>query len=508
MRIKGEEEVGGEILVPMFEEEHRVHPVIDFNKTFYYGAWLDAQDLKTKKKRKNIFWIWSNNDLKRMENFEGIQFDRAEPPYSRLFEGVPKGLLQGVVSAVSGVSAVRKRPIKEVVLYDVSEYILYYKNSINFQISTTAHTALSAQTTLNILEAEFRKYIDLDASEDYFLLSLWTIGTYLHPLFVAYPYIFINGVKGCGKTKLLHLCKLISFHGLHAGSISSSVLFRIIDMYRPSIFIDEAEALANPKNAGELNSLLLNGYKKGTYALRSAQVADRVDFKVQDFELFCPKMLANIRGIDHVLESRCIPLVMRRTLKDVGNIEIEDTNEKWRYLRIMLYLFSANHWREVHANYISLDNTVGITNRDWELWKPLLAIAKTIGDTVFEELVEYAKVKTKERITEAAVEQFELILLEVLCKMVRDDGWFAVSEIVADLKDLYDEEQKWINSRTVGRMLGRLKFKNKRRVSQGTQYYLTIQDVRDMAERMGVKVPGEVGLEQYQENEEKADGRL
>src|SRR3989344_8104587 len=35
------------------------------------------------------------------------------------------------------------------------------------------------------------------------IITLWIMGTYLSPIFDAYPYIFLSGTRGSGKTKVL-----------------------------------------------------------------------------------------------------------------------------------------------------------------------------------------------------------------------------------------------------------------------------------------------------------------
>src|SRR3989344_7161905 len=47
-------------------------------------------------------------------------------------------------------------------------------------------------------------YSDLD--DDYYsLISLWTMGTYLHKQFSSYSYLFFNAMKGSGKSRLLKM---------------------------------------------------------------------------------------------------------------------------------------------------------------------------------------------------------------------------------------------------------------------------------------------------------------
>jgi len=57
-----------------------------------------------------------------------------------------------------------------------------------------------------------KEYCDLK-EEYYSLASLWIIGTYLHNKFNTYPYLFINAMRGSGKTRMLKLISSMASNG-------------------------------------------------------------------------------------------------------------------------------------------------------------------------------------------------------------------------------------------------------------------------------------------------------
>ena len=62
-------------------------------------------------------------------------------------------------------------------------------------------------------------------------------------------------------------------------------------------------------------------------------------FIVEDYDLYSPKMLANISGIEDVLEDRCITIILKRTRnKEKGNREIDITDYQWQEIRDKLYI--------------------------------------------------------------------------------------------------------------------------------------------------------------------------
>ncbi len=92
-------------------------------------------------------------------------------------------------------------------------------------------------------------------------------------------------------------------------------MFRLIHQTRCTVGIDEAERYHNPKNPGmqQLHQLLNSVYKQGMPAI---QVTGD-DLKPQAFDVYSPKILAAIMGLEDILASRCIVIPMRRTTRKI-----------------------------------------------------------------------------------------------------------------------------------------------------------------------------------------------
>jgi len=330
----------------------------------------------------------------------------------------------------------------------------------------------------------FSWYIEFSQESDYDFFSLWTMGTYLHPLFRSYPYIYLGGMKESGKTKTLSVLSCLAFNPIFSGNISTSSLFRLIQNARCTLLIDETEKLANPQRAEEFRSILLSGYKQGAKVYR-AEKDSRDKFEPLEFETYSPKAIANIRGLEGVLESRCISFVMRRTkCKEIGNREPDANDPSWQKIRDHLYLFSLGHWKKVKGCYEALKNTTQLSNREWELWHPILALADLVG--IYKEMVELAEQKANERRIENITETGEYLLVEVLCELVKEDNFYRVKEIKEKMESKFDELQVWLTNEWVGRALKRLGFSEKRRVGTGIEYKLSKNAVEDLALRLGI----------------------
>lgn len=367
-------------------------------------------------------------------------------------------------------------------------------SSISLQDFLKSFTTVDKKDIFEEVEGNYEYYIDFLDKRIYNFLSLWVIGTYLFPIFKTYPYIYIGGVKESGKTKTLYLTSLMSFNSIFSSNMSTSSIFRLIQNGRCTLFIDESEKLVNPERAQEFRSILLQGYKSGSKVFRSEKNF-RDKFVVESFEVYSPKIIANIFGIEDVIGSRCIRIIMQRTTnKEIGDREIDETNNSWQCTRDKLYNFAMNYWKDIKDIYETIPNETSLSNRDWELWKPILSIASFINKELYEEIKNLAEEKSREKHIENVTETGECVLVEALLELVKSDEFYKVKEIRVLMESKYDEEQKWLKSEWIGRALGRLGFAEKRRMGSGTEYKFTIRQIRDVANRLGLISHTELSL--------------
>lgn len=72
--------------------------------------------------------------------------------------------------------------------------------------------------------------------------TLWASYTWFIDVVSYVPIANITAPeKRCGKTKLLSTLKRLSYKGLITSNISSAALFRLIELYKPTLFIDELD---------------------------------------------------------------------------------------------------------------------------------------------------------------------------------------------------------------------------------------------------------------------------
>lgn len=500
----------GNMVIPAWESnKNEIHPALDFSdNTIFISQFMNYLDEDKEKEYLTMFT--SNKKFIVIKNEE----DWSEKGYKPLY--IPNKL-QNRWSSKS-IQKYLNGSCPKVKIYDV-----YYN-----------------------IRKDMKKYIDLPDPNMYDLLTCWAIGTYFHPLFNTYPYIFLNAMKRSGKTKLLTFMSCICFNAKFSLSLTPATLFRLVQGNRCTLLMDEEEKITS-KDIGEIRSMLLAGYKKGIMVPRAQEQRKKKNWEVSEYEVYAPKMLANISGIEDVLEDRCITLVLLRTKNRlVGNREINIKDEEWQQIRDNLYINLLSNWKEVRNTYEVMSNTFlsevseqsvvsvgekrstsknkkknqyietatlttqttlntllnkikGVKSRDLELWLPILTIGMCIDEKIFDNLLELCIKLVREKETEDATESTDLVLISCLAEYVDKDDWYEVKNITSRLRaymGLEDNENKWVNNKWVGRAMKRLGFNEKKRMGTGVRYRLVPKKVQDLSERSGMALEKFIKKEQ------------
>jgi DNA primase catalytic core len=145
------------------------------------------------------------------------------------------------------------------------------------------------------------EYLDFSDERTHVFLAGWIIGTYLYPVFNYYPYLHFTGTKNVGKSKTMKLMSCLCFNGTMSVSITTASQFRIIEAFRPTLFMDETEDLQD-KAASDRRAVLLGGYESGSSVIRTEKEKDR--YRAKRMGNYGPRAFASIEGLDDTLASR------------------------------------------------------------------------------------------------------------------------------------------------------------------------------------------------------------
>jgi len=358
---------------------------------------------------------------------------------------------------------------------------------------------------LNIVDM-LKEYCDL--KEEYYpLIAAWIIGTYMHHNFESYPFLFLNAMRGSGKTRTLKLISKLSKDGEVQASLTEAVLFRT----KGTLGLDEFEGLTR-KGGENLRELLNAAYKKGTKVKRMKQKKNEdgdMEQVVEEFNVYRPIVMANIWGMEEVLGDRCITLVLEKSNNNriTHLIEIYEQSEIFKQTKNLLSGCSLcnvvvpwkvyREWNKfVTANYTNDTNTytsyttttytnytnlfeklinINMNGRDLELTMPLLLIAEQISEKAFEDVLFAVKNYINDKRDDQFAESLDVSLIDYVSQDV-ETGWQRVKDIHTKFLNFVQKSENELDVRWIGRALKRLNLRKEyRRVSGGVQVQLNIE---------------------------------
>lgn len=205
--------------------------------------------------------------------------------------------------------------------------------------------------------------------------ALWSAGSHVFNCFDLYPLLVVQSpTKRCGKSLLLNICTHLAARPLSVSNLTPAVLFRVVELCRPTLLIDEADAwLAS--NEG-LRGLLNAGHSHdAAFVVRSHPVT----LEPERFSVWAPKAIATIGDLPGTVEDRSILIRLdrkpqnRKLLRLNRRAKADIAEIGRRFAR-----WALDHAGEIDAD-AEPDLPDGLNDRASDNWRPLLALADMAG---------------------------------------------------------------------------------------------------------------------------------
>jgi len=464
-KVNNKKTMAGFVLCEDEVIKSKVFPVDYHNDLFWYGLLLPKNiDNEVRGKKIGKKQIWSPTLITSAK--ELLEYsERVKEDLGINFENIPSMLPR------------RWR------LEDIRDYL--YGDSENFEF----------EELLSLIIKQYEKYLYIRNPVWYQIHTLWDIGTYLYQIFEAYPFFELRGIAGTGKTKAMTVSSYITFNG---GQImanpSESTLFRETDEVRGTKYFDEAEKLwvynkSTKQYEGDVRTELINAsYTKEAKVPRQEKIGNK--FITKWYSPYSPCMLGSINGLYGATETRAITRITTKSPNEDSRGEIEPSEDReeliWTRIRDMCYRFGLNNWKEIKKLYNNFPKDVGLKRRDYQIWKPLLTIAKFISEDLFMEVVGFAKEiterKTQDLITESSFDYMCLESLRFCVKSADSDKIYLNSVKFAYCNLRGDEEGKkdiYLN-RNIAKHLDKLGFNEMRKKDRKGLYYMVTMELFDI----------------------------
>lgn len=258
----------------------------------------------------------------------------------------------------------------------------------------------SVRELVTIIKLFVHRYLDVDNFYEN-LIAYYTLFSWMYDSFTVLPYLRALGDYGTGKTRLIWVAGICCYRPmLTAGATTTSPIFRMLDGYRGTLILDEAD-FGRSDEASDIIKILNTGYMKNVPVLRSKDTGNG-NFDVEAFNVYGPKIIATRKKFaDRALESRCLTKEMGGGVPrdDIPIVLPKDFYNHAREIRNHLLRWRMEGWvPERDVDYNSIDKS--IESRLNQVTIALKAIIPPEETDMRKEIDAFIKEKNRELIVE------------------------------------------------------------------------------------------------------------
>ena len=361
-----------------------------------------------------------------------------------------------------------------------------------------------------ILEVErfINRYYLLDDPYLVRIIAYYVLLTWIYDAFEALPYLRAVGDYGSGKSELMKRVGFICYRLITAsGANTSATFFRTKEMYKGTVFIDEADLHDGGDMANDIVKFLNLGAMKGNVITRMVESLDYFGNKVlepEPFDTFGPKLIAMREDFrDKAVSSRSLTInVVGKSAEELVDHHIPlQIDEEFR-ARAASLRNKLLRWRlENYVENIELSNDlvdVNLSARLNQVTMAVKALAKIASDQgLMDEITRFLRAYAKDEVRERSL-TMQAYVVEALWGLWRSeetrdmymkhglDGrdYFWMHDVRKRANDILDSINEAGSSREVGE--GK---KKAELTPQGMSHYLREDLQIEVGKRQGPGVP-------------------
>jgi hypothetical protein len=374
-------------------------------------------------------------------------YERANCIYELGYNGTETYFIRYNFETRRGENYVKEIPINEnLVLVPLNDELIT-KNVVRLPVGPVPYGSEKA------LYETVRHFIHryLGVSEFYErLASYYLMFTWVYDRFNTLPYLRALGDYGTGKSRFLQVIGSLCYRPMFAsGATTVSPIFRMIDEYRGTLIVDEAD-FKNSDADAEIIKIFNVGYQKDFPVIRAEVHADK-RYKPVAYAVYGPKLIATRkRFTDSALESRCITEIMDfQARPDIPPILPNSFGDEAQAIRNMLLQWRFDKYRDVQLRPECINESI-----EPRLNQVMMPLASIIEDqTMLNELRKFAERYNKNIIVERG-SQIEAEVLQAIIDLAVGGN---ISPQMKEIADHYNNErdkEDYITPRGVGAIVG------------------------------------------------------
>jgi putative DNA primase/helicase len=300
--------------------------------------------------------IYDDTELDRLAQLSVLQYERERAPAAKLL-GLRKEMLDKEVYA--------RRPKSRDPGKSGQGRTLHIESPDPWPEPVDGAALLSGITE------SIRKHVVLQP-EAADAVALWCLFTHAFDAAQHSPRLAITSPeKGCGKTTLLAILRHLVNRPLGTENITPAVMFRVVEMARPTLLVDEADTFVGKE---ELRGVIDSGHYRNGEVWRT--VGDNHD--PRSFSTFSPLAIARIGKLHSTIADRSISISLRRRRREEPVERFRDDRaEALEILARQGARWALDHLAELRATDPEVPPV--LYNRAADNWRALLAIADAVG---------------------------------------------------------------------------------------------------------------------------------
>ncbi len=250
--------------------------------------------------------------------------------------------------------------------------------------STPVQTPSPNGDTGRLLDAidEFvGRYVVLPGEAERTAVALFVAHTWAFDASHATPYlVVVSPERRTGKTRLLEALTVLAREPWHATSPTEAVLFRKIAKDKPTLLLDEIDAIfgSATERTEPVRAILNAGNRAGASVPRCVGKGS----ELVDFSVFSPKVLAGIDTgrLPDTITDRAVVIRMKRRHagEPVQRFRIRSAIAEAADVNLWLEDWAGRHVGALTEAEPGLPAELG--DRAMDAWEPLVAIADLAGD--------------------------------------------------------------------------------------------------------------------------------
>lgn len=244
--------------------------------------------------------------------------------------------------------------------------------------------AISGSDVLDAVHAYLGRFVAYPCPHSHVAHALWIAHTHLMDVWETTPRIaFLSTEPGSGKTRALEVTRALVPRAVHSMNATPAFLFRSMasEDGLPTILYDEIDTLFGPLARGneEVRALINGGHHRGAMVGRC--ICRGEDIVPEQIPSFCAVAMAGLGYLPDSIRTRSILIQMRKRAPHefVESFRHRQEADQGAQLGERLAEWAAGIEHNMQGRFPELPKE--ISDRDADIWEPLITVADAAGGT-------------------------------------------------------------------------------------------------------------------------------